>query len=237
MIQAGTGLIYPALRKAGVTLGPGRMPSTAQMDDALGELQRLVGSLGIDPLFVYAQEILTLPLTSGQGSYTIGQDATGAVIADFDVPRPANITAASILNNGMRHDIAIATPAMWAGITQSGQPGWPDVLYNDGAAPLATLSLWPVPSAAMDLELYVWHQAAALVSVNDAVQMPPGYDDAVVLNLAVRLAPQFQRPVDPQVRADARESLMRILSLNAPRPVLSLDGLGSCGCGFNIYTG
>ena len=59
----------------------------------------------------------------------------------------------------------------------------------------------------------------------------------MVLNLAVRLAPQCQRPVDPQVRADARESLMRVLSLNAPRPVLSLSGLGTCGGGFDIYRG
>lgn len=237
MIQAGSGLIYPALRKAGVTLAPGRLPSGPQMDDALEELKRLISSLGIDPLFVYHQESAIYPLQSGKGSYTIGRDSTGAAIADFDKPRPSNITEAAVVIDGVRYGLAIATPQMWAGLDLVSQPGFPEMLYNDGASPLSTLALWPAPYVSMDLELYVWHQAAALVSVNDAVQMPPGYEDAVVLNLAVRLAPQFQRPLDPGLRADARESLMRVLSLNAPRPVLSLSGLGCSGGGFDIYRG
>jgi hypothetical protein len=31
---------------------------------------------------------------------------------------------------------------------------------------------------------------------------------------------------------------MRVLSLNAPKPVLEVGDIGACGCeGFNIYTG
>ena len=35
VVQAGQGLLYPALRKAGVTLGPQRTPSPAQFQDAI----------------------------------------------------------------------------------------------------------------------------------------------------------------------------------------------------------
>jgi hypothetical protein len=57
------------------------------------------------------------------------------------------------------------------------------------------------------------------------------------LNLACRLAPHFQKEVHPDVRQQARESLMRLESINAPKPIADMGGLG-CGCGsFNIYSG
>ena len=68
-------------------------------------------------------------------------------------------------------------------------------------------------------------------TLSDVVVIPSGYEDALVLNLAVRLAPHFQKEVHPDVRQQARESLMRLESLNAPQPIASLDNWGSCGCG------
>src|SRR5215831_18238744 len=76
-VAAGKGLIYPALRKAGVTLGPQRTPSPAQYQDGLEELNRLIGSLNCDRLNIYTYQNLQLPLTAGQRTYTIGQDPAG----------------------------------------------------------------------------------------------------------------------------------------------------------------
>ena len=55
-IQVGQGLLYPALRKAQITIGPGRTPSTAQFQDAIDELNRLAGSLNCDRMFIYSIE-------------------------------------------------------------------------------------------------------------------------------------------------------------------------------------
>jgi hypothetical protein len=71
----------------------------------------------------------------------------------------------------------------------------------------------------------------AFLCDSDAVLLPPGYEDVLVLHLAVRLAPQFQRRVDPDVREEARQSLMRLMSINAPQPILEMPAGFACGCG------
>src|SRR6476646_6623623 len=92
------GLIYAALRKAGVTLGPGRTPSPAQQKDALDELRRLTGSLNCDRLFIYAEDVYSCPITTGKKVYTWGQVPDSGVTADFDAPRPQLITRANFVD-------------------------------------------------------------------------------------------------------------------------------------------
>src|SRR5262252_5722991 len=76
IVEVGRGLLYPALRKAAVTIGPGRTPSAAQFQDAIDELNRLIGSLNCDRLFIFSIDREEYPL-SGAKTYTIGQDPTG----------------------------------------------------------------------------------------------------------------------------------------------------------------
>jgi hypothetical protein len=240
VVQAGNGLLYPALRKAAVTIGPGRTPSPAQFQDAIDELNRLIGSLNCDRLFIYGLDIQEFPLTAGQKSYTMGIDPSGGMTADFPAQRPQAITNANILWGSPvgRDPLAILTPEEWASIVMQDQPATiPSALYNDRAAPLSTIYLWGQPMEGCSLELFTWHLIPTFQTVSDVVLLPPGYEDALVLNLAVRLAPHFQRALDPNVREDARISLMRLMSLNAPRPIADTSGALGCGGGFNIYRG
>ena len=228
-------LIYAALRKAGVTLGPGRTPSPAQSQDALDELNRLLGSLSTDRYFIYGLDILTFPLQAGRKTYTIGPGG------DFDTPRPQEITGANVITGSgastLRYHLTMLTAQQWAAIAMQDQAGTiPEALYNDKASPKSNLSLYGQPMAAMQIELYTWHLIPALESEADLIDLPPGYDDALVLNLACRLAPQFQLQLDPMVLQQARESLMRLESLNAPQPIAILDGPGVCHSRYNIYS-
>lgn len=241
VIEAGSGLLYPALRKAAITLGPGRMPSPAQFQDAIEELNRLLGSLNCDRLFIYSRTAWTFPLT-GVASYTIGQDPTGALAADFDAPRPQFIEAANVIasDGNTRRPLVLATDQVWSKIAPDRAS---DVLYNDRAYPLSTLELSSPPPAGEQLELFCWTQVPVFRDLADVVLLPPGYEDAIVLNLAVRLvshfplAPNLPRQVDPNLYQQARESLMRLESLNAPQPLADTGGLGcGCGGGYNIYS-
>lgn len=233
IVQAGTGLLYPALRKAGVTLGPGRGPSDAQYEDALQELNRLMGSLNCDRYFIWTLDVLQLPITTAKTQWTIGNITSPA--PDFAQARPEMPAQAHLVNGETRTPIPVATPEQWAQ-RDSGCCAGEWLMYYDRGYPVATIYLSSPLSGT--LELWTWHQVPAFVSINDMVQLPPGYEDVLVLNLAVRLAPQFQRQVDPNVRADAREALMRRESINAPRPIAEIGDIGACGCaGFNVYTG
>jgi hypothetical protein len=239
-VSAGKGLIYPALRKAAVTLGPQRTPSPAQYQDGLEELNRLVGSLNCDRLNIFTNQRWEFPLTAGLKTYTIGQDPTGQIIADLDAPRPQAIERANIITGSggsdLRYPLALPTVLQWALIPmQDLGMTIPTALYNDRAYPLSTLYLYGQPMEGCRLELFYWLLIPVFQTADDIVLLPPGYEDALVLNLAVRLAPHFQRAVEPDVRADAQKALMRLESINAPKPIADTGAL--CGRAFNIYSG
>src|SRR5262245_4070807 len=95
--QVGHGLLYPALRKAQVTLGPQRTPSIAQFQDAIDELNRLIGSLNCDRMNIYSMRQQEFPLVIGKMAYTIGLSPDPFLTADFPVERPQMIERANIL--------------------------------------------------------------------------------------------------------------------------------------------
>jgi len=237
VLQVGNGILYPALRKAAVTIGPGRTPSPAQFQDGIDELNRLINSLNCDRLFIYSLDTIQLPLSESRSAWTIGCDPQGLTKVDLHLPRrPDVISYAVLISNNVRYPVTVATPQMWAArILDTNPMTFPDLLYYDRGYPVATITFDGQPQAGTILELWTWHLIPQAASLDDAMQIPSGYDDALVLNLAVRLAPHFQRPVDPDVRQQARESLMRVLSLNAPQPIADTGGLGCCNDRYNIY--
>ena len=223
-VEVGKGILYPALRKAGITLGPQRTPSDAQYEDAIDELNRLISSLSCDRLFIYSLTEYTFPLTDGKTSYTIGVPCDPNTVVDFAVPRPLAIAQANLTwdSGGCSHLRVTSEPQC------ADSCGGGGTLYNDRAVPVSTLRLPGPAPAGVSLQIFVWQTTPRVSAPSDVIDMPEGYEDALVLNLALRLAPQFQRRIDPTLRLDARESLMRIQSINAPQPVASLDAWGSC---------
>src|SRR5262249_19607358 len=111
---------------------------------------------------------------SGAASYTIGQDPSGAVVADFDAPRPQWIERANILMPGIPvvpHPLAIVDALGWAAAARGDatHPTVPDILYNDRAYPLSTLFLSGAPAAGYQLELFTWLQVQTFLTAGDAV--------------------------------------------------------------------
>lgn len=237
-IQVGQGILYPALRKAAITLGPQRTPSPPQFQDAIDELNRLAGSLNCDRLFIYSIERAEYPLDPPKATYTIGQSADPFEVVDFPAQRPQLIESANIISGpepSVRYRLAVVTAQQWAKISyQTLANSIPEVLYNDRAMPVSTLYFWGQPASGQILELYTWTQVPYFMTITDAVLLPMQYIDCFVLNLAVRLAPHFQRVVSDEVRMQARESLMRLESINAPQPIADTSALCS-GYGYNRW--
>lgn len=238
--QVGKGILYPALRKAGVTLGPQRTPSPAQFQDAIDELNRLAGSLNCDRLFIYSIARNEYPLDPAKATYTIGESPDPFAEIDFRAQRPQLIERANIISGSselaVTYPLGLATDLQWADIGVRQMPdSIPQILYNDRAYPVSTLYFWGQPASGQVLELFTWVQVPAFQNVTDVVLLPMQYEDALVLNLAVRLAPHFQKVLDQNVREDARVALMHLRSINAPRPIADTRALG-CGCNYNVFT-
>jgi hypothetical protein len=91
----------------------------------------------------------------------------------------------------------------------------PQRLFDDYAAPISTLYVHPIPSAACSIELFTWQQLGAIAQLNDTLALPPAFEHALAYNLATELGPAFNLPPRPEVQALAAQAKAAIAELNA----------------------
>jgi len=125
----------------------------------------------------------------------------------------ANIITAA---GGFGHPLKLTDETILNRPGRSRQAALPLELWYQATYPLGLLWLWPVPNAAATLEMFVWTQLPGFSQITDTFDLPPGYELAIVKNLAVLLAPRYQRPVSPDLMRDATEAKAAIGGLNAP---------------------
>lgn len=239
-------LIEAGYRICGITLRPGRKSNVDKLAEGLQVLNRLVGNWNADPLKIFATSIAAFPLVAGKKIYTMGGPGLGA---DFNVAAPQRITFANIIvtpSSGAvyRRKLELLTDQKWSAIAVQDIGGTiPKKLFSDYAYPLTSLYLWGQPLTNYQLELYIWQLIASFVATTDAVILPPGYEEAIIYNLAKRLA--AQNPHDATITQQALDlavsSLADIESKNAPAPVLKVDGAinsagGKRGGGWSYLT-
>lgn len=79
---------------------------------------------------------------------------------------------------------------------------------------------------------------AQVDSLDSTVSMPDGYEDALIYNLAVRIAPEYGRMIPDAVALVAVESKAGVKRANHKPLYLEVDGaLLSRGGTFDIFTG
>lgn len=194
-------LINAALRTIGV-LASGESPSTEESDDSLLALNQLVSSWSAQELPLYQLVKATVTMT-GAASYALAT-------------RPIRIKSAGVITAaGLQKDVAIVSAEQWAGIVDKSRTGaFADALWYDGGFPTGTVHLTPKPAAGT-LELFTYNALTAFDALGDTVTLPPGYERALIFSLALDLAPQFGRAVDPTVAAVAAEAMGAITRTNA----------------------
>lgn len=243
------GLLYAALRKAGVTLTPGRKQGPSQIADALAEEQRMLAGWNLNPLVIYGERIDLYDTVSRQQSYTIGVDPTGTLTPDWEGERPQKIIRANLLLptasdpiTKSRRRIAIMESRDWMRVRYQAVYTYPAglfPLFNDPQkTPFMRIYFHPIPDAVYQIEVMSWQKIQRFLTPDDAVLLPDGYEDAIVNNLAVRLASYpwtFQRKMDPQVKLDALMGLALIQQMNATPPRADLDELKSSRHGWYNY--
>lgn len=242
-------LLYMALRKAGVEITPRRGPNASILQDAISEENRMVGGWNLSSLTILGERTDLWNTISHQQSYTLGIDPTGRLTADWNGERPQKIIRANLLLptandpiTKVRRKIDIVPREDWAEIVYQAVYTYPSLLYpqfNDPQnTPFMRIYFKPIPDAAYQIELMTWQKIPKFTSRDDVVLLPDGYEDAIVNNLAVRLASMpwtFQKPMDPQVRVDAINSLSLIQQFNATPPRLKTDGELQGRAGFYNY--
>jgi hypothetical protein len=215
-------IVGDALRELGV-LGAGEVLSADEATNGLTVLNRMVDGLAAERLAIY-QVVRTLwTIVSGTQDYTVG---TGGAVA---VARPVYIDHVNLVDTGTDPDLETPlgsfTDDAWAGLAQKAlTAARPSATYYNPTFPLGTLSLWPVPTdSSLQGALYAPQAVAEFASLDTVISLPPGYRRMLVTNLAVELAPSFERPASQDLLKHAAESKGVVKRANKRLSDLSID--------------
>lgn len=203
-------------------IAAGETPTAAEAQDCLTRLNRMIASWNTERLSIFTIKISAYTLVPNQQVYTIGPGG------DFDDDRPQSIEEANIILNTVspstRQPLALLNDLQWSLIRVQNVPNTiPQALYNDGAYPLSNLYLWGYPTGNLQLELYTWQQLSQFTALTQTVSFPPGYEEAIMYGLSVRIAPMFGVEVSPITTSMAQSSKAAIQRLNLPSPVMVAD--------------
>lgn len=179
-------LLEAAVRKLG-RLESGGSLTASEITDGIAELNRMLGTWNADMGAIFCETLDSLTWATGNASRTIG------VGGDLNVARPAQILAAQIRSGTTDIDLILYTHREYQAIvdkaTTANIPRY--LAYNPTiASSVGTLFMWPVPSASLTVRITSLKPLAAGVAGTTAI-LPDSYEDAIVLNLALRLADEY----------------------------------------------
>lgn len=217
-------LLTSSLRLIG-SYAPGESVPADEANDALTVLNQMIDSWNTDRLAIFTTRIDDFPYVLNKQAYTLG---TGG---DFNIPRPPQIDAmSSILLADPANPIEVPLDMYTVEDWQNKLPvkvvtsSWPQVVYDDGGFPLRTLNFWPIPlTTPNSARIYSWQALTQPAALSTAIAFPPGYQEAFRFNLAIRLAPEYEKNLRPEIVQIATESLARLKTINAPELSLVSD--------------
>ena len=202
-----------ALREIGV-LAAGEVATAAELNDSLVALNELVDQWAAESLEIYQTTRTVWTIVSGTQDYTLGLGGT------INVERPVFLDHINFQNNAqippIEYQMSPLTDDAWARvpIKQITSP-MPTSWYHNPTYPLATISLWPVPTlATLSGVLYAPQAVSQFTDLNTTVSLPPGYRRMLVKNLALTLANTYERDPRPGLADAARESKATVKRAN-----------------------
>ncbi len=221
-------LIKDSLMELGVIQG-GQAVSADYAEFCVGRLNQIFDNYNAMREASYVERFDTFTFTPSQQDYTLGPAAGSP---DFVIvnARPSSIDAANvILDNvspSVRNPIAIRDWQWWASVSvREVTTTFPTDLYYEPGWPNGTLKFWPEPTAAYGLEI-VTTNTFGMVVITDTLNMPSGYQNAVMLTLAEDIASPFGVTLLPLTATKAREARARIFAVNNFSPRLRTQDAG-----------
>ncbi len=206
-MATGNTIVSDALLELGVG-SPGENLEAEIDNHALRVLNRMwsVWSAELAPVYQHTMDSVTW--TSGSASMTIG--ATG----DLAVARPVEIISMQSRVNSVDWTIDPISMEAYQQLTNKSETSsYPDFYAFDGTFPNATLYMWRIPSANLTVRITSKKPLTAF-TLAGTVTLPDGYEEALVSNLAVRLAPVHGKSAKPETINAAINSKRAIVNIN-----------------------
>ena len=215
-------IVTDGLRELGV-LAAGEVASADDGAYGLRALNRLLDQWAAERLAIYEETRTTFTIVSGTQAYSIG---TGGTV---NVARPVYLRHVAYYDTSLSpvQEIAldIVTFDGWAGIPQKTLTGTaPTHVWYATDYPLGSLKLWPVPtSSTLVGVVYAPEQVSEFASLAATVSLPPGWRRMLVKNLAVELAPSYDKPAGRELTDQALESVRVVKRSNLKMTDLAFE--------------
>jgi hypothetical protein len=196
-------LIHSSMRLIGA-IAAGETMETDELNDNFVSLNQLLSSWNTEGASLVGRKRTVLSIFSGN-FYGLSE-------------RPVKIDAASTSISGVDSALEIVDAAGWEAIPipeKLNQSIFIRKLYCDYLFPFSTVYIWPTPRLGGTLELWSYSTMPAFATLSDTIVLPEGYEAGLRWNLAVHLAPEYGRPLDQVVMANAQNFKASLVQLNS----------------------
>lgn len=222
-------LIEAAYRKCGGIIASGEEVPAHMMQDGLETLNTMLDAWSIESIMVYASLTQTFTWPAGESTQTIGPsgDLTGI--------RPVHLQKYSYTTLGTvkQQIIELVEESFLEQQRKMSSPGTPQYLHINPTMPDVEVSICPTPDTSMSLTL-VSRAVLSLPETQEIISLPaelpiefftyndlssnlefpPGYERALVYNLAIELCPELGMEAPPTVQRIAMASKRNLKRYN-----------------------
>lgn len=229
-------LIGLAFRMSGV-LGQGQNALTQDTADALVLLNQMMDQWSARRWLVY-HLVETVCACDGTISYSVGAGQ------DIAVARPDRIEYAFIRQITQAYPnqvdwplVEIKSREQYSQIalkSMQASPSW--YFFYDSGFPYGTFYPWPLPNSQYELHVGTKAVLDRFASTATSVVLPPAYESAITLNLAVMMREGWQLAERPRLTKLARKALNTIRGSNFQIGALLMPPGITPGPSYNIYS-
>lgn len=200
-------IISDAFKKIHV-LGRGQSLDPDEANDALTTLNDILALLSVDGCGTYQEIQETFSFMGGQNVYTIGSGQ------DFDTTIPVDITAAYATVGDTDYNLTKIGETRYASFADKDEVTTsPTYFYFDGNYPVAKIYFVGAPSTGT-VTLFSRKPLTSFDTLDTVFAMPAQYKTLLVHELAVYVAPYFEREASATVRRIADEAKRIVKSQN-----------------------
>jgi hypothetical protein len=216
-----THIIRRSLRLMGA-VGRGQPVQAQDATDSLQTLNDMVSAWRTKSLTIPYDAIAQYTLVSGQQTYLLGP------AGDWVQPKPTFIRGFGlILNTSVPQTelpMHMYTAQSWQFVTiKTLTSTFPTGVYPQFKEAAVELSFWPVPIEQNDIRIYFPAVLQSFADLTTTYDVQEGFGEALIYNLARRLAPEYGLPLDPDVMKMAAEALANIAGPNQNMDTLIVD--------------
>lgn len=220
-------IIRASMMKIGV-LGIGEPLPADEGSDALKIFRQMVDSWSNENLLIPIQKVVTKQLINGVSEYTIGV-YPGVPIPDnhIETARPVQILSSYLYDSAnTSYQLKVMDLKEYDSISVKNTEAVPSRMYVRKGWPLNTIIFDSYPYAAETLNMTVIQPLIELLPVaflTEEVNLPPGYEQVLIDNLSIMLAPIWGQQISPAVATMAIEGKKLIKRANKTPSKLRCD--------------